>query len=116
MGFAGFAFATEKPITFEWEQAGTDLATMDKWTLYYSETAGGAYLKLVDIPYVSEEATYSHTEPITLVNAGEERTIYFVLTASDKSGNESGYSNEVNALIDFKAPGSPFSFKIVVVP
>lgn len=37
-------------------------------------------------------------------------------TAYDTRGNRSGYSNEVNELIDFKAPEVPVKFTVTVIP
>ena len=113
-GMVAIANSADKPLTFGWGQAAVDLPQLDKWTLYYSETAGGPYTKITDILYVSEQDEYQHTETITIVGDGEEKTIYFVLTATDKESNESDYSNEVNKLIDFKAPNVPITFTIVI--
>lgn len=38
-------------------------------------------------------------------------TYYFVLTASDEAGNESGRSNEVSTIIDDTAPAPPGGFQ-----
>jgi hypothetical protein len=60
-----------------------------------------------------EQTEYQADEIITSPD-GEEHTYYFVLTAFDEDGNESGYSNEMSAPIDFEAPGVPFSLTVTV--
>ncbi len=39
---------------------------------------------------------------------------FFVLTAFDTYGNESGHSNEVTLITDSIAPGNPGEFKITI--
>ena len=49
---------------------------------------------------------------------GQRVQYFFVLTALDTAGNQSGYSNEVNTWIDFEGPGIPtrFTVTVTVVP
>jgi fibronectin type 3 domain-containing protein len=63
-------------------------------------TASGQYSVPVDVGNVTE-----HTLTLTPQYG---TTYYFVLTASDTSGNESGYSNEVSVFVpDSTAPAPP---------
>ena len=110
------AYGADKPITFQWEQAVVDLPTLEKWTLYYAIASGGPYVFLANIPYASQPEPYQSTQTVSIVGDGEERNIYFVLTATDTDDNESGYSNEIYEWIDFKAPGNPFTFTIILTP
>lgn len=60
----------------------------------------------VDIPVGIETGT------ITIVGDG---LYYFVATAYDASGNESGSSNEVSQLIDTTPPDSPTNLFITII-
>jgi hypothetical protein len=62
----------------------------DGYNLYRSPLTGGGYVKLNDSPLTETE--YTDTG---LANA---RLYYYVVAALDEVGNESGFSNEVNAL------------------
>jgi hypothetical protein len=96
------AHAQSTEVTLGWDaNTETDLAG---YRLYSSAVSG----------------TYSGT-PIATIQAGtEEHTVtlepggdvYFVATAFDTSGNESGYSNEVQ--LDRTDPGSPTSLRIKI--
>lgn len=52
---------------------------------------------------------------VCVVSGLPDGTYYFVATAYDKAGNESGYSNEVMAAIDTIAPAAPKGLKITTV-
>jgi len=107
-----WAMAGEKTLTFQWNQTLSD--DFAGWRLYKSEVAGGPYAKHGnDILFVSEQPVYESAQALTSPDA-ETHIYYFVLTAFDTSGNESGFSNEVNARIDFESPGSPFTLKVTV--
>lgn len=108
------AFAGQKNLEFAWEQTlSPDLL---KWNLYYSETAGGPYTLLTNIVYTGDPGPQFASDPIIFTSPdGQVVAYYFVLTAEDASGNESGYSNEVSETIDFEAPDVPFTFTVIVV-
>jgi len=107
-----WAMAGEKTLTFQWNQVLSD--DFAGWKLYKSEVAGGPYVKHGnDIPFVAQQQTYESAQVLVSPNA-EVHIYYFVLTAFDTSGNESGFSNEVNARIDFQAPSVPVTLQVTV--
>jgi uncharacterized protein YxeA len=109
---ASLVHAAPKSLTFAWEQAGsiTDLAG---WKLYEVTGTPKVYTLFVTIPYVSQQATYTSAQTIEFPN-GAVTTKTYVLTAYDKSGNESAKSNEASATVDFEAPNVPTVFTITV--
>lgn len=118
--FAGTAFgqATRTVnLEFQWNQAAADTQPgggLDGWKLYRSATSGGPYTLIATITYNGTPASvYTATESIPSP-VGEERRWFFVLTAYDKAGNESAYSNEASALIDFKPPDVPTQFQVTI--
>lgn len=87
-------------VIFEWDpNTEEDLAG---YRLYQSTTSGeytfGEENAIGDIP--------AGTETFTL-QSGEDGTFYWVATAYDTAGNESGPSNEVTADLNFKPPSPP---------
>lgn len=92
-------------VQFGWDaNTETDLAG---YRLLQSMQTGGPYTKVgSDIP--AADITY------TLVNV-VDGTYYWVLTAFDTEGLESGHSNEVSVTIDTTAPGAPTNFIIITV-
>lgn len=110
------AQGTTKSISldFEWSQpdaAGSDLAG---WKLYRGEAAGGPYTYLATINFTGTLADIYTTTQAMTSPIGEEKTWYFVLTAFDQSGNETPFSNEASARIDFKPPSTPTLFKVTI--
>ena len=102
-----------KTLRFAWNQELS--ADFGGWRIYQADTAGGPYTALSpDILFVSEQTEYTADMPIEVPD-DQTITLYFVLTAFDTSGNESGYSNEVSATIDFEAPGMPMTLTVTVV-
>lgn len=87
-------------IMFAWD-ANTE-ADLAGYRLYQSTTSGqyeyGPDHCLATIP--------AGTETVTLGSIADG-TWYWVLTAFDKTGNESGPSNEVTATVDTVAPAQP---------
>jgi len=112
--FANMVYAGDKALRFTWDQViPSDFAG---WHIYQSKTSGDyGETPAFDVPYVSEQEGYNATEVITSPD-GEEQTYFFVMTAYDLKRNESVYSNEVNATIDFLGPNNPFSLMIRVQP
>ena len=84
--------------TFSWDaNTETDLAG---YHLYRSDTSGVYTLGsgwIADIPAGTE--TFDYEVP--------EGTWYFVMTAYDTTGNESGSSNEVSQTTDTTPPDAP---------
>ena len=58
-------------------------------------------------------SNYTASQIITSPDS-QSISYYFVITAFDTSGNESGKSNEVVATVDFESPGSPTSLTVTV--
>lgn len=97
--------AAQYQVTFEWN-ANTE-ADLAGYRLYMSSTAGqysyGAGNALASVGKVTTVQV-----PVE-VTEGQKR--YFVLTALDESGNESGPSNEVSwTAPDVTAPAPPSNF------
>lgn len=110
------AFAGEKQLRFTWAQTlSTDFGG---WRLYMN-TAPNVQVTSTNlfstITYAGPAQTeYTETKILTSPDS-QEVTYYFVLTAFDTRGNESGPSNEVNTTIDFLAPNNPNTLTVTVV-
>jgi hypothetical protein len=101
-----------KEITFQWEQP-LPVDDLAGWNLYYG-TASGVYERIAIFNYGgTPSATYTQ-EFILTSPTGQVLTYYFVLTAFDGAGNESDFSNEVLARVDFLAPGVPVNFRATI--
>lgn len=93
-------------ITFKWDKnLESDLAG---YRLYKTQTSSiyttGKGKEVIEVPAGVETAT------ITIPDG----QWYFVLTAFDLSGNESGLSKEVSYLADTTAPGVPRGMTITI--
>ena len=103
--FTGTAMAATYTVTFEWDHSTSADAT--GYRVYMSPTSGqysyGAGKALASYGYVTTgQATVTLDE-------GQRR--YFVLTAFDAAGNESGPSNEVSwTAPDVTPPAPPSNF------
>lgn len=84
----------------------TDLAG---YRLYTGDAPGGPYTQIGEAP-VSPSPSFVFSVPANI-----EKTFYFVATAYDTAGNESGYSNEVSKYVDTIPPGAPTGLTIVIV-
>lgn len=95
-------------VTFEWDpNSETDLAG---YRLYQSQTSG--QYTFGDGNQVATIAAGTETVTITNVTDG---TYYWVLTAYDDNGNESGPSNEVTDTLDSTAPEPPGNMLIAAI-
>ena len=113
--FFGAVQAKEDTLRFTWDQQEIcpDFAG---WHIYQSEISGDyGEVPAFNIPYVNEQEDYNATETI-ISPSGEEHVYFFVVTSYDTKGNESVYSNECSAIIDFASPGIPFSLTVIVTP
>jgi hypothetical protein len=126
------AFADmNKELTFTWEQSVDDLPELQEWRLYMSSTSGGPYTAALDtqgapiiIGYDPAQTGGLYTSTQTMVipgNPGTSVNVYFVMTAVDKDGNETAYSEQAideetgNDFVVIKIPmGRPFSVKVKV--
>ena len=92
---SGVAFGEN--IKLVWDaNSETDLAG---YKIYSSLVDGGPYTELQDV---------GNTTELELDMAGKpDGTIYYVATAYDLRGNESGYSNQAFYAVDHTPPASP---------
>ena len=116
------AFA-DSSVTFIWDKnTETDLAG---YRIYQSATPDGQVVgtdtPVADIP--PEAGLYDtgiipnldpNRDAFTLTSV-PDGTWYWILTAYDTSGNESGKSNEVSATLDSTSPANPTILEIIGV-
>lgn len=111
--------AGTKTLEFEWEQVIPQ--DFKEWVLYVRQDTSGSgvlgnYTVLATIPYSGVEVPV-YMESIDKDSPdGTEITYFFVMTAKDIDGNESGASNEVSARLDFLSPDNPLNVKVTVRP
>ena len=111
------AFAAEETRTFAWDEP-TDLAIIERWEIYVSETSGGPYVKATEIPKVEGQTVFQANSTVDIIGApGSKQTRYFVMLACGtvlEAGQPvdvcSGDSNEVNFSVDIPA----LEFKVPV--
>lgn len=73
----------------------------------YIGTASGTYDSNIDVTNVTE---------YTIPNLTVGTTYFFVGTAYDTSGNESGYSNEVSYLVvDTVSPSNMINLRVIII-
>lgn len=127
---AAMAADVNKTITFAWNQDAADLPNLAEWRLHWGDVEAGPFVPVLDIngnavviPYDGTPAAeYTASQPfIITVPAGSSVTKYFVMTAVDTDGDESGYSNvalnaDQTTGVVFKAPiGAPFTFEVQTI-
>jgi hypothetical protein len=113
-GLVVSANAGSKSLTFLWNQNAADMPQLKEWRLFQADTATGPWTPFFTVTYngvVLQD--YTGTGNLTVPD-GTEKTVYFSVTAVDKSNNESGRSNVVSALIDFLAPSVPVTLRVTV--
>ena len=92
-------------VTFEWD-ANTE-SYLAGYRLYQSQISGqytfGDGNQVTTIP--------TGIETVTIINISDG-TYFWVLTAYDVDGNESGPSNEVTAIFSTIAPNIPINLRI----
>lgn len=79
------------------------------YNVYQSSDVGGPYA-LVGSVGVSPDPSY-----IWLVPPNTEQSYYWVVSAFDNVGNESGYSKEVSVYVDNKSPSVPGGVQIIII-
>ena len=111
--FAAPATAATVELKFQWDKnTETDLAG---YRLYMSASSG-SYVKGPTSPnyFTGVTVTLPSVHPnevLKQITGTDGQKIYFVITAYDALGNESGFSNEVNFTIpDTTAPQPPKGF------
>lgn len=103
----GMAYAASN-VTFEWDaNSETDLVG---YRLYQSQMSGDYIFG--DGNQVATITAGTETVTITGVSDG---AYFWVLTAYDDKGNESGPSNEVTANLDTTPPESPTTVIITII-
>jgi len=96
--------ASGESIKLVWDpNSEADLAG---YKVYSSNTNGGPYTLIQDVGKV--------TELVLDVTAKPDGPIYYVATAYDLSGNESGYSNQATYVVDHTAPQPPGGCRILL--
>jgi len=97
-----FGLAFGESIQLVWDpNTETDLAG---YKVYSSNTDGGPYALIQDVGNVCEL--------VLDVTAKPDGPIYYVATAYDLRGNESGYSNQASYIVDHTPPQPPGGCKI----
>lgn len=87
-------------VNLAWD-ANTE-ADLSGYRLYQSTAAGGPYTMVQTLGKVTT----------TSVTGLPDGRFYWVLTAFDTVGNESGYSNEVTFSADSTAPAAPRALRV----
>lgn len=104
--FASVSFAQGGDYMLVWDSnVEADLAG---YRIYRSEQSGMYAEPFADVGNVTE---------CPFNDAGwADGRYYFVATAYDAHGNESGYSNEVDHEVDHTAPAPPAGCKVIKIP
>lgn len=110
------ALTAEITKTFAWDEP-TDLDLITRWELYWSETAGGPYTKVVEIPKVVDQTVFQAPATVDIIGSpGSRQARYFVLIACGTVQEDgqpvfkcSENSNEISeifniAALEFKVP------------
>ena len=79
-------------VTFAWNPNSE--SDLDGYAVYQSIGSKGPPYELIDELYLDELANPDNPE-VTLTQLQEDVNYYLVVTAYDKAGNESQYSNEI---------------------
>lgn len=112
--------AVAQTMTFSWEQVEAELYDLAGWVLYSADAAGGPYTKVIEVPFtavVPPVTTFEASAPFNITGTtGTTVNKYFVVTAKNKDGVESEYSNEVNHgfVIPSLIPSKPFNLIIKI--
>lgn len=95
-------------VSFKWDaNSESDLAG---YKIYQSATSGNyTGVTPVDIPLAS---LADPTNPEFTKMSIPDGTWFWVATAYDTTGNESGYSNEITSTLDTAPPAPPENFSI----
>lgn len=80
-------------------------ADLAGYKVYSSRISGGPYTMLSDVG--------NKTELVIDISTEVDGKIYYVATAYDANGNESGYSNQAVWAVDHTAPSPPSGCSII---
>lgn len=106
MLLVGISAQAASNVSLAWDAGSADVT---KYAVYQS-TISGTYNKTTG--KVCETAANTRTCTISAIPDG---TYYWVATAFDAAGNESGYSNEVRVVLDSTAPAPPPNLRSTTV-
>jgi len=137
---------TENTITLEWNQPTTNIdlihyfvvrafvgedesgdsnevshtvsnaVLVNYWVVYYSETSGGPWTALSTIQNAGQ-ATPTITDPLTVVQSGEIKTIYFTVVSFVDDTLYSQNAQETSVIVDKRIAVPPTNLtKTVVIP
>lgn len=106
LAMAGVAWA-DSNVTFQWTpNTENDLAG---YRVHRGTQTGGPYTQVgSDVACGPNDSTCCEFVDMNIPDG----TYFWVATAFDTSGNESGYSNEVTDMLDSTAPAPPQEFNI----
>jgi len=117
--FGGYVIsdAAEKVVTFAWDEPA-DLEIIERWELYWSETAGGPYTKVTDIAKTENQTVFEAPATVDITGPpGSRQTRYFVLLACGtvQEGGAPVFkcsedSNEISE--DFDIPATIFEIPV----
>jgi len=111
-------------LTFQWTNSN-EADQVTEFVLYYGNTDGGPYdwgsiaIPYADCTVVGEDENGTDLQNAVAVavlelTAGQLHHLYFVLTAKNAAGEESVYSNQVDAEIDLRLLRPPEQLTITV--
>ncbi|OPX19256.1 MAG: hypothetical protein BZ151_10205 [Desulfobacca sp. 4484_104] len=103
VGIMGVALNAQAAISVTATWNANSEADLASYNIYRSTTHGSGYVKINTAP-IAKSSTPTFVDSISGTVQG---TYYYVVTAVDTSGNESGYSNEASIHIDTSAPAPP---------
>lgn len=102
MSLVMVTFVSAKEVRFIWN-ANTE-KDLKGYRLYQSSKSGVYNKKII-------RATILAGTQKAKINVTREGTHFWVLTAFDRYGNESGFSNEVKLYLNLSAPKTPLGFQ-----
>ena len=112
-----FAADTTMELDFAWTQATADLPSLREWGLYIYNTPGGTKPAPNVVAYTTGNGPFTTSQTFTVTGfPGTTVRRYFVMDALSKTGNRTGFSNEV--FYDFPIPFSdvttPMSLTVTI--
>lgn len=102
----------KKTLKFSWQQVLPEPNDLAGWRLYSSLTPEGERVLVAEIPFVEAQTDYVTEQVIEISDSGN---IYFMVSAYDTSGNESGMSDPVFEVFDITPPLVPINLTITII-
>lgn len=106
------ALGTEELQSADSEEVSIDQTSKNDvtaWRVFYSETSGGPYTSLGDVPATSNTRI---TQPLTIVPEGQAKIVYFTVVAIGQDNMVSKDAPETSALIDRRTLVPPVNIKV----